>query len=100
MKNGKKIGILVVAYNAVSTLTKMLDRIPAEVYEEIDEIAVFDDASKDDTYTLSVGYKKVNNLEKLHIYYNEKNLGYGGNQKRGFKYFIEKKIRRCCSSSR
>jgi glycosyltransferase involved in cell wall biosynthesis len=92
MKNGKKIGILVVAYNAVSTLTKVLDRIPAEVYDEIDEIAVFDDASKDDTYTLSVGYKKVKNLEKLHIYNNEKNLGYGGNQKRGFKYFIEKKF--------
>jgi glycosyltransferase involved in cell wall biosynthesis len=90
MKNGKKIGILVVAYNAVSTLTKVLDRIPAGVYEEIDEIAVFDDASKDDTYTLSVGYKKLKNLDKLHIYNNEKNLGYGGNQKRGFKYFIEK----------
>ena len=90
MKNGKKIGILVVAYNAVSTLAKVLDRIPKKVYDEIDEIAVFDDASKDDTYMLTVGYKEVNKLEKLNIYLNEKNLGYGGNQKNGFKYFIDR----------
>ena len=90
MKQNKKIGILVVAYNAVSTLSKVLDRIPENVLEEIDEIAVFDDASKDETYMLSVGYKEVKKLDKLQIYLNEKNLGYGGNQKRGFKYFIDK----------
>ncbi len=90
MKNNKKIGILVVAYNAVNTLTKVLDRIPQAVYDEIDEIAVFDDSSKDNTYMITLGYKQVRNAEKLHIYYNEKNLGYGGNQKKGFKYFIDK----------
>ncbi|MBL7129556.1 MAG: glycosyltransferase [Ignavibacteria bacterium] len=90
MKQNKKIGILIVAYNAVTTLSKVLDRIPKNVLEEIDEIAVFDDASKDETYMLSVGYKEVKKLDKLQIYLNEKNLGYGGNQKRGFKYFIDK----------
>jgi 2-polyprenyl-3-methyl-5-hydroxy-6-metoxy-1,4-benzoquinol methylase len=92
MKNGKKIGILIVAYNAVTTLTKVLDRIPKNVYDEIDEIAVFDDASKDDTYTLTVGYKEVNKLEKLNIYLNDRNLGYGGNQKNGFSYFSKKEF--------
>lgn len=90
MREGKKIGILVVAYNAVTTLTRVLERIPAPIYNEIDEIAVFDDASKDDTYALSVGYKQIKKLEKLNIYLNERNLGYGGNQKRGFKYYIDK----------
>jgi glycosyltransferase involved in cell wall biosynthesis len=90
MKLNKKIGILVVSYNAVGTLRKVLDRIPKNVYDEIDEIAVFDDASQDDTYMMTVGYKSVKQVEKLHIYSNEKNLGYGGNQKRGFRYFIEK----------
>lgn len=90
MKNNQKIGILIVAYNAVTTLSKVLDRIPKEVYDEIDEIAVFDDASKDETYMLSVGYKAMKKLDKLNIYLNEKNLGYGGNQKKGFNYFIEK----------
>ncbi len=90
MRNKKKIGILIVAYNAATTLHKVLDRIPKNVYEEIDEIAVFDDASKDNTYMVSVGYKELNKLEKLHLYLNEKNLGYGGNQKKGFAYFAEK----------
>jgi len=90
MKNNKKIGILIVAYNAASTLSKVLDRIPKNVYDEIDEIAVFDDASKDDTYMLSVGYKAIKKLDKLSIFLNEKNLGYGGNQKHGFRYFTEK----------
>jgi 2-polyprenyl-3-methyl-5-hydroxy-6-metoxy-1,4-benzoquinol methylase len=90
MKNNQKIGILIVAYNAVTTLGKVLDRIPKDVYNDIDEIAVFDDASKDETYLLSVGYKATKNVEKLNIYLNEKNLGYGGNQKKGFNYFIEK----------
>lgn len=90
MRNNKKIGILIVAYNAATTLHKVLDRIPKNVYDEIDEIAVFDDASKDNTYMVSVGYKELNQLEKLHLYLNEKNLGYGGNQKKGFAYFAEK----------
>ena len=90
MRNNKKIGILIVAYNAATTLNKVLDRIPANVYDEIDEIAVFDDASKDNTYMVSVGYKEIKKLDKLKIYLNEKNLGYGGNQKKGFGYFAER----------
>lgn len=90
MRNNRKIGILIVAYNAATTLNRVLDRIPANVYEEIDEIAVFDDASKDNTYMLSVGYKELKQLSKLHLFLNEKNLGYGGNQKKGFAYFTDK----------
>lgn len=90
MRNNKKIGILIVAYNASTTLHKVLDRIPKNVYDEIDEIAVFDDASKDNTFMVSVGYKELNQLDKLHLYLNDKNLGYGGNQKKGFSYFAEK----------
>jgi len=90
MRNNKKIGILIVAYNAATTLNKVLDRIPNNVYEEIDEIAVFDDASKDNTYMVSVGYKEIKQLDKLQIFINDKNLGYGGNQKKGFKYFSDK----------
>lgn len=90
MRKNKKIGILIVAYNASTTLHKVLDRIPKNVYDEIDEIAVFDDASKDNTYMVSIGYKELNKLEKLHLYLNDKNLGYGGNQKKGFSYFAEK----------
>ena len=85
-----RIGILIVAYNAVTTLAKVLDRIPADVYAEAEEIVVFDDASHDDTYTLAQGYKALKNFSKLCIYKNPQNLGYGGNQKKGYQYFIDK----------
>lgn len=87
---GKRIGILIVAYNALTTLSKVLKRIPPEVWENIEEVAVFDDASRDETYELAVGYQTLFPNNKLTIFQNEKNLGYGGNQKRGYQYFMEK----------
>ena len=47
----KKIGVLVVAYNAASTLAKVLDRIPAEIRPDIEEVIVSDDHSQDSTYS-------------------------------------------------
>ena len=88
--NGKRIGILIVTYNALTTLTKVLKRITPEVWENVEEIAVFDDASQDSTYELAMGLKKLRGLPKLHVLKHAKNLGYGGNQKAGYKYFMEK----------
>src|SRR5690606_27566060 len=88
-KKKKKIGVLIVAYNAVSTLRAVLDRIPPEMRDRIDEVFVFDDCSKDDTYLLGVGYKAETGWDKLKIYRNETNLGYGGNQKKGYRYAID-----------
>jgi glycosyltransferase involved in cell wall biosynthesis len=85
-----RIGVLVVAYNALTTLSAVLKRIPKDVWDNIAEVAVFDDASKDETYELAVGYKAVFGADKLTIFRNEENLGYGGNQKRGYQYFIAK----------
>src|SRR6476661_6624527 len=64
---GKRIGILIVAYNAVTTLTKVLERIPVDVWANVEEVVVFDDASKDATYELAVGYKAVSGLQKLRV---------------------------------
>jgi 2-polyprenyl-3-methyl-5-hydroxy-6-metoxy-1,4-benzoquinol methylase len=87
---GARIGILIVAYNAVTTITKVLKRIPVDVWANVEEVVIFDDASKDDTYELAVGYKSLSELPKLSIIKNQANLGYGGNQKAGYRYFIEK----------
>ena len=87
---GKRIGILIVTYNALTTLTKVLKRITPEVWRNVEEIAVFDDASQDDTYELALGLKTLRDLPKLAVLKNEKNLGYGGNQKAGYRYFIDK----------
>jgi glycosyltransferase involved in cell wall biosynthesis len=90
MEGKLKFGILIVAYNAITTLTKVLDRIPQDVWERVEEVFVFDDCSQDETSLLAKGYKYYKNKEKLNIYRNEANLGYGGNQKKGYRYAIEK----------
>jgi len=87
---GQRIGILVVAYNAVTTIAKVLRRIPPDVWQCVEEIVVFDDASGDHTYELAVGLKTLSGLEKLTVIKNETNRGYGGNQKLGYRYFMDK----------
>ncbi|MGD0436555.1 MAG: bifunctional glycosyltransferase/class I SAM-dependent methyltransferase [Bryobacteraceae bacterium] len=87
---GKRIGILIVTYNAVTTLTKVLKRITPNVWKNVEEIAVFDDASQDATYELAMGIKALRGVDKLQVLSHPSNLGYGGNQKAGYKYFIEK----------
>ena len=84
----KRIGIFVIAYNAVNKLDWTLDRIPAEVWDKVDEVFLFDDCSTDNTYYAAVGYKHTKALEKLTIHRNKQNLRYGGNQKAGYEYAI------------
>jgi 2-polyprenyl-3-methyl-5-hydroxy-6-metoxy-1,4-benzoquinol methylase len=90
--HGKRIGILVVSYNAVTTISKVLKRIPQPVWDNVEEVAIFDDASKDETFELAVGLKQLTSNPKLHVLKHAKNLGYGGNQKAGYRYFIEKGV--------
>src|SRR5215203_1401272 len=88
-----RIGILVVAYNAQSTLRSVLERIPQSVMRKVEEIFVFDDASSDDTH--SVGQQLATEEfhdGKLSIYRNPQNLMYGGNQRRGYEYAIERSL--------
>ena len=87
---GKRIGILIVTFNAVTTLTKVLKRITPNVWRNVEEIAVFDDASQDATFELAMGLKTYRQIEKLQVLSHSRNLGYGGNQKAGYQYFMEK----------
>jgi 2-polyprenyl-3-methyl-5-hydroxy-6-metoxy-1,4-benzoquinol methylase len=85
-----RIGIVVVAYNAVSTLAHVLDRIPAHFRSRIEEILVCDDASQDSTYLVGLGYKQVVTDLPLTIVRHPRNLGYGGNQKAAYRLAIER----------
>jgi 2-polyprenyl-3-methyl-5-hydroxy-6-metoxy-1,4-benzoquinol methylase len=87
---GKRIGVLVVTYNAVTTLKSVLKRIPPAVWENVEEVVVFDDASADATFDLAIGIKALLDLPKLKVLRHPENLGYGGNQQAGYRYFIEK----------
>jgi glycosyltransferase involved in cell wall biosynthesis len=86
-----KIGVLIVAYNAQDTLAKVLDRIPNDFVKQIDAILVCDDASTDDTHKVGVSYQSKSQLP-LTIVRHEINLGYGGNQKTGYQWALEKNL--------
>lgn len=86
-----KIGIFVISYNASAHIQKTVSRIPKELYDAIQEIYIFDDASPDGTYEAAKELFADSNIkEKLNIYKNSVNLGYGGNQKVGYRYAINK----------
>jgi glycosyltransferase involved in cell wall biosynthesis len=87
-KANKRIGILVVAYNAATTLHKVLDRIPQEVRADIEEVIVSDDHSQDSTYLVGLGYQQMSDLP-ITLIRQPVNLGYGGNQKAGYELAIE-----------
>ena len=89
----KRIGIIVVAYNAASTLAKVLDRIPPEFIPRITKILICDNASEDQTYLVGLGYKQVDGRKlPLEVLRNPRNVGYGGNQKIGYEWAIEHEL--------
>jgi glycosyltransferase involved in cell wall biosynthesis len=88
----KRIGILVVAYNAASTLASVLDRIPRDFVPKISTILVNDDSSADSTYLVGLGYQQLNETLPLEINRHPVNLGYGGNQKAGYRWAIEHQL--------
>jgi len=89
---GPKIGILVVAYNASSTLARVLDRVPPAFRPRVTQIFVCDDASKDSTYLVGLGYKQLMPDMPLTVIRHPDNLGYGGNQKAGYRLAIEQNL--------
>ncbi len=84
-----KVGVLVVAYNAESTLHWVLDRIPAELRAELAEVLVMDDHSTDSTFDVAHQYVAAGADVPITVIRHDRNLGYGGNQKAGYRYAID-----------
>lgn len=80
MYKGKKVIVVLPAYNAARTLQKTYQEIP---FDLVDEVILCDDASKDNTAELarSIGIN--------HVIKHEKNKGYGGNQKSLYNKALE-----------
>jgi glycosyltransferase involved in cell wall biosynthesis len=85
-----RIAIYIPTFNAGRTLPLVLDRIPEDVKDRVEEIFIVDNASPDNTYLIGIGYKNEKGLHNLSVYKNERNLGYGGSQKVAYRYAIEK----------
>ncbi|MDD5106891.1 MAG: glycosyltransferase family 2 protein [Desulfuromonadaceae bacterium] len=78
MINGKKIVVVLPAYNAEKTLELTWRELPPEV----DEMVLVDDCSRDDTAELS---KKLGIITIVH----KTNTGYGGNQKTCYRTALD-----------
>jgi glycosyltransferase involved in cell wall biosynthesis len=93
MGSEKKFRVLVfiVAYNAERTIESVLSRIPASLSEQYDvEILAIDDSSRDRTFEIGHNIEVAGALPfALHVLFNPKNQGYGGNQKIGYHYAIK-----------
>jgi 2-polyprenyl-3-methyl-5-hydroxy-6-metoxy-1,4-benzoquinol methylase len=86
-----RIGVFIVSYNASHRLLQTIRRIPPQLLEVIEEIYVFDDFSKDDTFQLAKELARSEQwAAKLKAFRNPRNYGYGGNQKIGFAYALER----------
>jgi 2-polyprenyl-3-methyl-5-hydroxy-6-metoxy-1,4-benzoquinol methylase len=84
-----KVGVLVVAYNAESTLVSVLDRIPTAASLQLAEVLVQDDHSSDDTHDVARAYLERESHLNLTVVRHPENLGYGGNQKAGYVYALD-----------
>jgi len=89
----QRLLVFVIAYYAESTLRKVLERIPAAVFDEYDcEILVVDDASEDRTFAIGQEYTEHHPEIRMTVLRNEYNQGYGGNQKVGYAYATAEKF--------
>lgn len=71
MIKGRKIVVVMPAYNAEKTLRKTYDEIPHDI---VDEVLLVDDKSQDQTILVAQQLQ-------IRTFSHDRNLGYGGNQK-------------------
>lgn len=81
MFKGKKVVVVMPAYNAEKTLRKTYNEVMDQ--EIVDEVIVVDDASRDDTVAVA------RELSGVTIGVHENNKGYGGNQKTCYRLALD-----------
>ena len=81
MYNGKKVTVVMPAYNAEKTLLKTYNEVIAQPF--VDRVIVVDDCSSDSTYAIAGSLKNVLVFRTPH------NSGYGANQKLCYRKALE-----------
>lgn len=79
MLNGKKIIVVMPAYNAERTLRQTYDEIPRDI---VDDVILVDDASRDRTVAIATELG-------IHCVVHPSNAGYGANQKTCYRRALE-----------
>lgn len=87
----QRVLIFVVAYNASGTIRWVLDRIPRTLVDSYEvEVLIIDDGSVDNTAEVACEHVQNGYWCPINILRNPVNQGYGGNQKIGYSYAIQR----------
>ena len=79
MSTNERVIVVMPAYNAANTLTRIYEDIPKDI---VDEVIVVDDCSTDDTAAIA---RRL----PVTLIRHERNTGYGGNQKTCYRTALE-----------
>ncbi|RKY83678.1 glycosyltransferase family 2 protein [candidate division KSB1 bacterium] len=86
MSLGKKVVVVMPAYNAAKTIKRTFDEIPHDI---VDEVIIVDDGSQDNTVEIANDIKKMKREKYVKVIVHERNIGYGGNQKTCYTQALE-----------
>ena len=91
LSNRARLLVFIPAYQASAHIESVLQRIPTDLIDEFEvEVLVIDDASTDDTIAVATASLEALSLDvSWTVLANPDNLGYGGNQKLGYRYAID-----------
>jgi glycosyltransferase involved in cell wall biosynthesis len=84
----KKVLVFIVAYNAERNIEKVISRIPHSLAAFDTQILIIDDSSKDRTFERAGTFADA--PFPMTVLFNPVNQGYGGNQKIGFHFAIQR----------
>ncbi|MDX2113778.1 MAG: glycosyltransferase family 2 protein [Alphaproteobacteria bacterium] len=92
LAHSKKLLVFIVAYNASAHIEQVFERIPDSVWGKKIcncDVLVIDDCSQDDTAQIAVAYA-ARTGRQITVQRNTVNKGYGGNQKLGYQYALDR----------
>jgi glycosyltransferase involved in cell wall biosynthesis len=87
-----RVLVFIVAYNAEKTIREVVFRIPVELRNTYEvDVLIIDDSSADATFERGHAITRDPSLPfPLVVLFNPQNQGYGGNQKLGYHYALER----------
>lgn len=86
----RKVAVFIPGYNVEGQVASVFDRIPDDLRPLFAEIFVIDNCSPDGTSRAAEAARARYPELNIHVFRTPSNRGYGGNQKVGYLYCIEK----------